>query len=1160
LELEWRYWLQKFDLFLTASGGTEKPEATQLAMFLASVGDEGLKLFNSFDFDDEAGRKKLKAVQEKFKEYCTPRKNIVFERFNFWKLVQAPGETIDSFVTSLRLKAKMCEFGEQEESLTRDHVVINCPDIRLQERLLREPDLTLQKMLQICRAAESTKEQMKLLRPDSSSTFARGTTAAVYRVERNHASHDQHSHTIQPGTSCYRCGKNHARDRNACPAIGKQCTKCGKYDHFSTVCHSTSGQNNNRSQKGSFRRRHPSRSRSRNRQGGFTAQAHELQLDNGGPLVDVIYIDSSETNESSWWKTFSINDTMLKCKLDSGAEANVMSLSVFNTLTSPGHIRHTASILTAYNNGCIKPSGIATLSLQHKGQCFATDFYVVDYAATTIIGLPTCRQIDVLRRVDAVSPIGSTDNTHDLISQFADIFSGLGCFPGEYHIEIDPRVTPVIHPPRRVPLAIQPKLKATLDAMEKAGTIVKRSEPTDWVNSLLIVEKRNGSLRLCLDPKDLNSAVKREHFAVPSADDIISRLHGKRIFTVIDMRDGFWHIKLDDESSKLCTFNTMYGRYSLRRLPFGISSAPEVFVKNVTAIFGDIEGIYALFDDLIIAASTEQEHDDILRQVFLRAREKHVRFNREKLQHKVTKVKYAGVIVADQGSSPDPDKVKAIVDMEKPADAKALHRFIGMVTYMSKFIPQFSQITEPLRALLKKDVDWSWSTVHDTAFSTLKKLISNAPVFRYFDIRAPAIIQTDASSGGCGSCLLQHGQPVAYASRAFTDTECRYAQIEKELLSIVFACEKFSHYIYGCRTQVYNDHKPLQAIFNKPIGSTTPRLQRMLLRLLKYNITVQYLPGKDMHIADTLSRAYLVGLPSEVERSIEEDIQVSIHGLIDDVAISYSQPNKVREATAVDPELTELRRMLLNGFPSDSSQLSVELKTYKKIASDLYEADGIICHNAKIVIPCSLRPEMLEHIHEGHMGMEKCKALARQSLYWPNMSRDIENIVAKCHICNSYRNAQPREPLIPHEVPARPWQKLAADIFTVHGKDYLLVADYFSKYPEVCYLVDITAASVILRLKSIFARHGIPEELIADNMPFNSLALTKLANQWNFVVTTSSPRYAQSNGQAERMVQTVKKMLKKAADSGNDWFTALLQYRNTPIADSSSSPAQLLLS
>jgi hypothetical protein len=171
------------------------------------------------------------------------------------------------------------------------------------------------------------------------------------------------------------------------------------------------------------------------------------------------------------------------------------------------------------------------------------------------------------------------------------------------------------------------------------------------------------------------------------------------------------------------------------------------------------------------------------------------------------------------------------------------------------------------------------------------------------------------------------------------------------------------------------------------------------------------------------------------------------------------------------------------------------LKTYKKIASDLYEADGIICHNAKIVIPYSLRPEMLEHIHEGHMGMEKCKALAKQSLYWPNMSRDIENIVAKCHICNSYRNAQPREPLIPHEVPARTWQKLATDIFTVHGKDYLLVADYFSKYPEVCYLVDKTAASVILRLKFIIARHGIPEELITDNMPFNSLAFTKFANQ-----------------------------------------------------------------
>lgn len=161
--------------------------------------------------------------------------------------------------------------------------------------------------------------------------------------------------------------------------------------------------------------------------------------------------------------------------------------------------------------------------------------------------------------------------------------------------------------------------------------------------------------------------------------------------------------------------------------------------------------------------------------------------------------------------------------------------------------------------------------------------------------------------------------------------------------------------------------------------------------------------------------------PSEIERIIEYDISVSIHSIESDVAVSNNQLNRVREATSADPQLTDLRRMMINGFPTHTSQLSPELKSYQKFASDLYEGDGVTYHNSNVVIPSSLRREMVDSIHKGHMGMDKCKSLARQSLYRPNMSRDIENMVAKYTICNAYCNAQPRKPLLPHEMPARPW-------------------------------------------------------------------------------------------------------------------------------------------
>jgi hypothetical protein len=207
-----------------------------------------------------------------------------------------------------------------------------------------------------------------------------------------------------------------------------------------------------------------------------------------------------------------------------------------------------------------------------------------------------------------------------------------------------------------------------------------------------------------------------------------------------------------------------------------------------------------VFDDLIIVAENEQEHDTILRAVLERVRRHCVRFNLDKLQLKVPKVNYVGHVLSADGISPDPEKVSAVINMQPSKDAHDLRRFIGMANYLSKFVPNFSSVTQPLRQLLKDDVTWSWSSAHEAAFQRLKQLITTAPVLRYFDPSAPVTIQCDASSQGLGCCLLSEGHPVAYASRALSEAETRYAQIEKELLSILYACEKLSQFVYGRHT------------------------------------------------------------------------------------------------------------------------------------------------------------------------------------------------------------------------------------------------------------------------------------------------------------------------------------------------------------------------
>ena len=219
-------------------------------------------------------------------------------------------------------------------------------------------------------------------------------------------------------------------------------------------------------------------------------------------------------------------------------------------------------------------------------------------------------------------------------------------------------------------------------------------------------------------------------------------------------------------------------------------------MKKMTEIFGDIDGVHIVFDDIIIAAVDETEHDHILRLLFTRARQHNVRFNRHKVQFKVHQVKYLGNLISADGLKIDVEKVRAITEMPVPDDKKALLRFLGLIAYVSKFIPNCSALTEPLRQLNKSGVTWNWSQTQQQAFDKLKRVVSSAPVLRFFDPSNPEVtIQTDASSTGLGSCLLQDGQPIAFASRAFTEAETRYSQIEKELMAILYATSKFNHFI-----------------------------------------------------------------------------------------------------------------------------------------------------------------------------------------------------------------------------------------------------------------------------------------------------------------------------------------------------------------------------
>jgi len=342
-----------------------------------------------------------------------------------------------------------------------------------------------------------------------------------------------------------------------------------------------------------------------------------------------------------------------------------------------------------------------------------------------------------------------------------------------------------------------------------------------------------------------------------------------------------------------------------------------------------------------------------------------------KFTFKCTDVQFIGHCLTKDGLKPDPAKVQAILKMKKPDDLASVQRLIGMVKYLSKFLVDLSQICEPIRRLTHKNVPWSWGNEQNDALEKIKKAVTSAPVLKYFDTSKPTEGIGDASSKGIGFVLTQEDHPVTYASRALTQAEQRYSQIEKELLAQVFGLEHNHQYVYGRKVVLYTDHKPLVSISRKPLASAPKRLQRLLLRLYQYDVEIRYRPGREMYLADTLSRAYQSPNEEEPERSETEKEVESIHA-VEYLAISEVQLNEIKQETARDSTLQTLKHMILKGWPDSKASVPVEIIPYFNIREELAVQDGIIFKGPRCIIPQSLRKKVKQKIHRAHTGVQSC--------------------------------------------------------------------------------------------------------------------------------------------------------------------------------------------
>ena len=522
-------------------------------------------------------------------------------------------------------------------------------------------------------------------------------------------------------------------------------------------------------------------------------------------------------------------------------------------------------------------------------------------------------------------------------------------------------------------------------------------------------------------------------------------------------------------------------------------------------------------------------------------------------------VKYLGHLITSEGVRPDPEKISDILDMPDPQDKAGVQRLLGSLTYLGKFIPNLASLTDPIRQLLNKKSRFEWTHEQKEAMKKIKTCLTSSPLLAFYDVNEPVTITCDASGTGLGACLLQNDQPVAYASRSLTESERSYAQIEKEMLAIVYACERFNQYIFGKKVECQTDHQPLVTILTRPFHANPVRMQRFLIRLQRYDLNVYYVKGKDLVLADMLSRAHVDHKPTDDQQELEHDCDILISSVVSNVNCSVGMMEKLKQATADDQTLSATRQYIENGWPTEQNRCNKFAKVYWADRANLATRDGLILYEDRLVIPKSLQPELLQRIHEGHQGQERCKSLARQSVYWRGMGNDIMRMVSECSECLLRRKAPAREPLIPHDIPDKPWQKLACDIFQYGGRKYQLVVDYHSKWVEVKYFGnEPTSRSVVNHIREVCARFGWPFEICSDGGPtYTAREFQEMCRKMDIKHTLSSAHNPRSNGQVERKIQFIKDLIAKCGAEG---FTeALLQYRATPLGPGLGSPAELVM-
>lgn len=738
-------------------------------------------------------------------------------------------------------------------------------------------------------------------------------------------------------------------------------------------------------------------------------------------------------------------------------------------------------------------------------------------------------QTDEVIRVGNQLTDEQVDEITNLINQYAAAFSVNGSLgltsAAEHHIELLDGAKPFAEPLRRRPQAHIDETRRQIRQMLQDGIIRESSSP--WASAYVLVKKKSGELRLCVDFRRLNAATKKQVYPLPNTDDCLETLAGKRYFSQIDFTSGFWQLPVAEESRELTAFRTEDGQFEFIRMPFGLTNAPASFQRMINATMSGLKGmnLQVFIDDICLATSTWEEHIELLAKVFSLIIESNLKIKGEKCIFAADRVIFLGHEISSEGIRQDPEKLKALLELPPPTDVSGVKRVLGMFSYYRKFVPSFAMIVEPLTKLTRKNVKFDWGSAQQAAFQKVLTELSRNAVLKHFSHDDPIVVKTDASKAGIAGMLLQRNDGelklVSCCSRRLCASELNYGISDLEGLAVVYTITRFRHYLLGKHFQILVDHCPLCVLKDKM--PTSARLRRWAIVLSEYDFEIIYTKG-DLHKdIDCLSRA-------PVDDATDPYLEHRLY------MIKPAEPEKWQQACKDDEALEFLGK-------AEAGQEGFRL------------VDEVIYKDGKLYVPRSKRDEVLQAVHAspvaGHGGQFATFERTASDYWWPKMRTDINSLISNCTVCQARKaeRAKAAGLMRSFEI-CEPNSVVAIDCLgkitqTLQGNEHIIVAmDAFTRFVEAKAVQEITGAEFSIFLSEWIGRYGVPKTILTDNAPtFVNKMVADICKIYNVKHKTSAPDHSQGNALAERAIESLQEKLslisKETRTSPDNWDVVL---------------------